>query len=82
MLRKALCLMLGVVEAVARGRIDGVADGDADVAVVVVVEAAAEAVPGQHDVGLVLAEEPHDLAAELRGRADEAVRVAEEDALP
>ena len=52
------------------------AAGNADIAVVDMVKAFAEAVPRQYDIDLVLAQELDDLAAELRSRFEETVRVA------
>ena len=47
---EALVLMLGVVEVVVGGRVDGVVGRPADIPVVAVVEAAPEAVPRNHQL--------------------------------
>ena len=78
---EAILLVARVVEPVAHERVDGVGGEDADVAVVAVVEPAAEGVPGHDHVGAVDADEAHDLAAQLLLVDGVAVGVAEEDAL-
>src|SRR6185437_1528411 len=77
---EAIVFVVLVEEPIAHDWVDSIHRGDAHVAVVTVVEAAAEAVPRDHHIRFVDAKEAHDLPTELRILAGETVGVAEEDA--